>query len=231
MAGEPALQGMKGLAILIDGVEGKQITEGEAEILFELAKEHGARGNIVEIGSFKGRSTICLALGMKAAKSGFRVYAVDPHITENTLPDFMANITRARVADVVVPINTESLKAPPETGSPISLLFIDGLHDYENVRADFEAWESKLIRGGVVALHDTGIYRGCAKVAQEKIFRSPRFKRVGWVGSNFTYGVKGPVEGTDAGVKAMKAIPWSLVMWKRRTRIIPGGARGGGKDG
>lgn len=37
---------------------------------------------------------------------------------------------------------------------PISLLFIDGGHDYEEVKKNAEAWVPKVKKGGVVLFHD-----------------------------------------------------------------------------
>src|SRR3990167_2281883 len=49
----------------------------EAELLYRLASEVPANGNIIEVGSFQGRSTVCLGLGAKQA--GAWGYSIDPH--------------------------------------------------------------------------------------------------------------------------------------------------------
>jgi len=58
----------------------------EALALYELARGCTGRGAIVELGSWRGRSTICLALGSKDG-SGVPVIAVDRH-TDKTFVDF-----------------------------------------------------------------------------------------------------------------------------------------------
>jgi len=54
------------------------LTPTEGRYLCQLAQSKPSKGVILEIGSFKGKSTISLALGSMAV-NGEKVYAVDPH--------------------------------------------------------------------------------------------------------------------------------------------------------
>jgi len=143
------------LSELTKNVEGRIVQE-EAELLYHLASEGFVAGVIVEIGSFQGYSTIWLSSGSKDNKRG-KVYAVDPHNTElhgrNELI-FRENLKKADVEDYVVPIIKTSTEAAADWDKPIRLLWIDGAHDYENVKNDFLHWERHLIDDGIVAFHD-----------------------------------------------------------------------------
>jgi hypothetical protein len=60
--------------------------------------------------------------------------------------------------------------------APIELLFIDGAHQYELVREDFERWVPKVVDGGWVLLHDTLGFEGPSRVADELLYGSRQFK-------------------------------------------------------
>ena len=62
---------------IVREVEG-HISNLEGECLYHLARSSKTKGVIVEIGSWKGKSTIWLAKGAKAGNKN-KVYAVDPH--------------------------------------------------------------------------------------------------------------------------------------------------------
>jgi MMP 1-O-methyltransferase len=150
------------------------LTDEEGEALYELARACSGRGVIVEIGSWKGKSTVCLGLGSRAGAS-LPVYAVDPH-ADYRFGDFKTNVERAGIADLVRPIASLSQPAAADFDEPIELLFVDGSHEYDLVLEDFEKWVPKVVEDGWVAFHDTTWTAGPRKVVGEAIYRSRRFK-------------------------------------------------------
>jgi predicted O-methyltransferase YrrM len=179
------------IAAALQGVEG-WLAESEALALHRAARGLSADGpiRVVEIGSWKGRSTIALATGVAARPSGGVVHAVDPHrggVAHSLTGDadsfdvFLANLERAGVRDLVDPIRATSAEARPRIADDVvHLLFVDGSHSYEDVLYDLEAWTSALRPGARVALHDAVAYPGVAAVLRRRVlargsaFRSPR---------------------------------------------------------
>jgi hypothetical protein len=48
----------------------------------------------------------------------------------------------------------DSITASKNINDEIGLVFIDGSHDYESIKSDFEAWWPKVQVGGIIAFHD-----------------------------------------------------------------------------
>ncbi len=174
------------------------LSDTEGILLFKLAKNLNGRGVIVEIGSWKGKSTVWLAKGSKYGKR-VKVYAIDPHkgSTEHknkygnvwTFPEFMKNIKKARVNDLIVPVIKSSIEAVKNWKKPIELLFIDGAHEEFAVNLDFKLWYPHLINGGIIAFHDTTTHCGPKKVVENKICKSNNFNKVALINS-ITYARK-----------------------------------------
>jgi MMP 1-O-methyltransferase len=164
------------------------LTAEEGETLYRLAKACTGRGVIVEIGSWRGKSTTCLGLGSKAGNQ-VPVFAVDPH-SEHTFGDFSRNMEEAGLTDLVTPVPGRSQELAEGFDEPIELLFIDGAHQYELVNEDFDRWVPKVVEGGVVAMHDTTWFPGPKRVADERIFKSDRFKDARYVFSSTTVATK-----------------------------------------
>jgi predicted O-methyltransferase YrrM len=128
----------------------------EAELLTRLAGEV-EEGCIVEIGSWRGMSTIALAKGAHVP-----VYAIEPHeqfvgVLGGVFgPDdrraFFENLLEAGVVEQVRLVNLSSEVVTPGWQLPVGLLWIDGDHRYEAVKRDFMCWEPHL--RGLVAFHD-----------------------------------------------------------------------------
>jgi predicted O-methyltransferase YrrM len=153
----------------------------EGRLLFRLARDADPAGAIVEIGSWHGRSTIWLAAGAKAGR-GARVVAIDPHRgtylreDETTEPVLRANLAEAGVEDQVEIIVSTSEEAASTWDRPVSLLWIDGDHEYESVKRDLLCWERYLLPECVVALHDTFMWPGPERVVKELLVRSRRYR-------------------------------------------------------
>jgi hypothetical protein len=58
----------------------------------------------------------------------------------------------------------------------VDLLHIDGRHDYEDVKHDFETWEPKLFPGATVLFHDTQSFDGVKRFWNELKPRFPHFE-------------------------------------------------------
>jgi MMP 1-O-methyltransferase len=160
------------------------LTDEEGEALYELARACTGKGAIVEIGSWKGKSTICLGRGSQAGAC-VPVYAVDPH-TDGRFDEFKSNVERAGISALVRPVASLSQTAAADFDEPIELLFVDGAHRYELVLEDFEKWVPKVVDGGWVAFHDTTWTAGPRKVVGPAIYRSRRFKDARFVAGSTT---------------------------------------------
>ena len=183
----PAPMAISELRKLLDELPG-WLTHEEGETLYRLATACTGTGVIVEIGSWRGKSTTCLGLGSKAGKR-VPIYAIDPH-SDHTFGDFQRNMEAAGIADLVTPLPGRSQELAAGFDQPIELLFIDGAHQYELVLEDFERWVPKVVEGGVVAMHDTTWFEGPRRVADELIFKSRRFKDARYVFSSTTVATK-----------------------------------------
>lgn len=148
----------------------------EARLLYQLASETPTGGVICEIGSYQGKSTIALGLGAQIAGAG--VWAIDDHsgYQERSGTVFgmqnhaglIRNLSAFHLGDTVRVVALASYHAVRGWYFPIDLLFIDGQHDYESVKRDFDQWSS-FVRGKI-ALHDTaGDWPGVTQLVSEII--------------------------------------------------------------
>ena len=148
---------------IVESVEGWLARE-EACLLGELASRVARNQSIVEIGNYRGRSTVALALGATRGL-GAQVYTIDPHVEfvgprggrfgRADQAHLYANLVRTGVGAQVSVVGLDSRAvAASWSAGPIGLLFVDGDHRYEAVRADYDAWEPHLAPGAAVAFDD-----------------------------------------------------------------------------
>lgn len=123
---------------------------------------------IVEIGCYQGKSTIIFASILKQFFAERKVYSVDSHdgqlgardIGLQTYPPsleiFKKNIAEAGISDFVEIIN--DYPGNVNWQQPIALLFVDGLHDYLSVSADFSHFADWVSQEAYIAFHDYADY-------------------------------------------------------------------------
>lgn len=150
---------------VMKGVEG-WFSEAEAALMYRRTKDvllGPVTGDVLEVGSYCGRSTVILAAAAQKGRPSAYVFAVDPHEGEisrpgrtekgpSTLDRFRATIRRAGQEGRI----REVLKKSYETrwSTPIAALFIDGFHDLENVSRDWAHFSPWLPPRALAMFHD-----------------------------------------------------------------------------
>jgi MMP 1-O-methyltransferase len=143
------------------------LSKYEAIGLNQIARRLTGNAIVVEIGSWQGKSTFCIAKGLKQGK----VYAIDPFNADggddknstveylrqkgddDLLDIFLNNMTKNHVMDKVIAKKGYSQEFVDEF-EKIDFLFIDGDHSIKGCKTDYELYAHKVVKGGFIAFHD-----------------------------------------------------------------------------
>jgi predicted O-methyltransferase YrrM len=154
--------GMEGMLQFPYGVPG-YLTYKEGLSLFKLALMTPPEGVVVELGTFKGKSAICLAQAQR------RLICVDHDLGEQGLPGKLeeghaeggylaeaeANLSDFENVEIWQCDTAAAADAyRSKHDQPVNMIFIDGDHEADAVRRDFEAWRRVLAKNAIIALHD-----------------------------------------------------------------------------
>jgi hypothetical protein len=162
------------------------IIDIEVQHLSWLGAQVPEGGDVVEIGSHRGKSISAIGCGVRAAGNlgKVRMFAIDLWLkgegktydhynSQETWKIFNEQIISVGLIDHVQPKMTSSAKAAEKRGKPIHLLFIDASHKYKDVLQDFQLWSRFIPVGGYVAFHDYGTrFKGVDKVIKEVVIPS-----------------------------------------------------------
>src|SRR5690554_5838714 len=152
--------------------------ESVALALADMAAQVPPDRAIVELGTYQGRTALFMAWGARQGR-GAHVYAIDPwdlpgkrgpynqnpeggrgeHRKAFTDPGTYNwaryNVRANGYANRVTLIRDFSVKAAEKwSAGPVGLLFVDGDHNYDAVRADVRAWAAHLAPDAVIAFDD-----------------------------------------------------------------------------
>lgn len=170
------------------------LSEREARCIMIACALAPVDGANLEIGSFKGRSTIGIAHICKRYGLG-KVIAVDPYSSPSktdpdlkgatsTFADFSRNLEVAGLTAQVEPRVMLSGELARTWRQPIRFLWIDGDHTYEGAKADVDLFRPHLVPGALVLMHDVlGTHYGSLRVFVEEVLGSDDFGAAGYSGS------------------------------------------------
>ena len=219
----------------LTGVEG-WLTDEQAARLAAAASRQRPGGRVVEIGSYRGRSTIVLAA---AAPPGAEVVAVDPHAGNDRGPRewtgtqdegeadhraFLANVERAGVARRVRHVRAPSQEAHEAVAGELDLVYVDGAHAYVPARADIRDWGARVRPGGALLLHDAFSSVGVTLALLRELLLSREFRYRGRTGSLAEYARERPARGSV--LAQLVALPWFARNLVLKAAIVAGLRRG-----
>jgi predicted O-methyltransferase YrrM len=151
-------------------------------LLYLVALAAGPEGDVVEIGSWQGRSTAFLAQACEDSGNGV-VHAIDwfrgnpgkehllPVPLEGMEQAFRTNIERTGLSHRVVVHPKRSEDARAEIAAPVRMLYVDGEHSREAVLSDLE-YAELLAPGGILVLDDySRSFPGVVSAAHEFLSR------------------------------------------------------------
>jgi predicted O-methyltransferase YrrM len=175
------------------------MSDAQAQRLWAAAARVASPGQVVEIGSFRGRSTIVLA---RAVEPGVSVVAIDPHGGGDRGPNeiaedaergdadheaFTANLAAAGVTSQVRHVRKRSDAADGEVSGAIDVLYIDGAHRYAPARDDIAHWGARVRPGGTLLIHDAFNAIGVTAAQLRLLVFGNQFEYVGRDGSLVEY--------------------------------------------
>lgn len=198
------------------------LTDDQVARLHRAASAAPPGGRIVEIGSFRGRSTIVLA---SAAPEGCEVIAIDPHAGNDRGPQefagyqaeaatdnqvFEANLTAAGVRERVTHHREFSDRAHALVADPVDVLFIDGAHRFAPARADIRDWGARVAPGGRMLIHDSFSSVGVTLAIAVELVLSSRWRYEGRSRSLAEYRRTRMTPGARAtsALRQLAQLPW-----------------------
>ncbi|MBN8626047.1 MAG: class I SAM-dependent methyltransferase [Planctomycetes bacterium] len=164
----------------LESIEGMS-SRKECVLLFSLALRAPQAGTIVEIGAWKGKSAAWLTEGSTLRNEPLPLVSIDPH-GFGSWDAYQAVVREFELEQRGLTVmRTGSAEAGKYWKRPISLLWIDGDHDYEPVLADIDLFTPHVLPGAYVVFDDatTGDCPGVEQAIAERMLTNPTFQHIG----------------------------------------------------
>ncbi|MGC3970945.1 MAG: class I SAM-dependent methyltransferase [Pirellulales bacterium] len=164
----------------LESLEGMS-SKKECALLFSLALHAPQGGAIVEIGAWKGKSASWLTEGSNLRNEPLPLVSIDPH-GFGSWETFQATVRELELEQRgLTVLRNGSAEAGQKWNRPISLLWIDGDHDYEPVLADIDLFVPHVLPGAYVVFDDatTGDCPGVEQAIAERMLTNKTFQHIG----------------------------------------------------
>jgi predicted O-methyltransferase YrrM len=155
----------------------------ELHLLVYLATEAPTGGCFLEIGAYKGRSTAWLVEAAQLCPEKPAVVSIDPH-HRKTWESFQQIVEQFRLRERGLEVfRAYSHDVGRTWNRPVSLLWVDGSHEYEDVLRDIILFTPHVVLGGWVVFDDArgGKFPGVERAIAERMTWSRGFIHVGAV--------------------------------------------------
>ena len=158
-------------------------SEHELHLLAHLVRHAPPTGCIVEIGAYKGRSTVWLVEAAQERTDQSRVISIDPHLRD-TWETFCEVQARFQLPQRGLEVVRGFSSAAGKTWRrPIAMLWVDGSHEYPDVVQDIDLFVPHVVAGGWVVFDDAhgGKFPGVERAIAERMFGRADFEHIGAV--------------------------------------------------
>jgi predicted O-methyltransferase YrrM len=164
----------------VNGVSGEFSTIGLIDMINQLGDTKEM--TMIEIGAYIGESTSIFAENFK------KVISIDPHLNYQEMSEdfnvvkdvYLKTISKY---DNIAYINKTSDDALSHINENVNFVYIDGLHQYEQVKKDINNYKPLIKSGGFIGGHDYNIYWVGVKNAIDELLGQPDFvfKDTSWI--------------------------------------------------
>lgn len=160
------------------------LTLDERMLLYKISNNLPNNAVCVEIGSYLGASSSIIAGRLK---KGAKLYCIDTWgnhamvyneddihdealVEKWTLPEFRKNTINFKSKIIELQgWSYDMINVLKKIENQIDFLFIDGDHNYEGVKQDWDLYSKLLLPGSIVAFHDTGWAEGVIRVVTDEV--------------------------------------------------------------
>ena len=137
--------------------------------LANLAREVPDGGTIMDVG-IGGAASAC-AMGL-ASKDDVRIYSVGPEIREVT----MSYVFKCKMQGKIFLVPGTSDEVFERWNKELDMIFIDGMHHYDEVKRDGVNGLKWLRSGGILSFHDYDLYRNTIGTAIDELVEENKDK-------------------------------------------------------